>query len=235
MSYITTTNLTSIMAEMTDFCNAACPMCNRFDWDLKLVKGITNAHHTTLQFVKDRIGDEIISRLGGWTCQGTYGDASMNPETVEIFKYLREINPNIEINMYTNGGARSKGFWKALADLNVIITFGIDGLEDTNHLYRRNVRWDRLMQNTKAFIDAGGDARWKFIIFKHNEHQVLDARTLANKMGFKLFELWLQIDLQIDTTQISFLFSIKIVIYNTSMNKEICFLRSWTIITKLST
>jgi hypothetical protein len=33
MSYITTDNLTNIMAEMTDYCNAACPMCNRFDWD----------------------------------------------------------------------------------------------------------------------------------------------------------------------------------------------------------
>ncbi len=187
MSYITTTNLTSIMAEMTDFCNAACPMCNRFDWDLKLVKGITNAHHTTLQFVKDRIGDEIISRLGGWTCQGTYGDASMNPETVEIFKYLREINPNIEINMYTNGGARSKGFWKALADLNVIITFGIDGLEDTNHLYRRNVKWDNLMENVKTFIGNGGHAKWDLLVFKHNQHQIDKAKSLSEELGFRSF------------------------------------------------
>ena len=89
MSYITTDNLTNIMAEMTDYCNAACPMCNRFDWGLNLIKGV-NAHHTTLEFVKQRIGDEIISRLEGWTCQGTYGDASMNPETIDIFKYLRE-------------------------------------------------------------------------------------------------------------------------------------------------
>ena len=51
MSYITTDNLTNIMAEMTDYCNAACPMCNRFDWDLKLVKGITNTHHTTLSLI----------------------------------------------------------------------------------------------------------------------------------------------------------------------------------------
>ena len=60
MSYITTDNLTNIMAEMTDYCNAACPMCNRFDWGLNLIKGV-NAHHTTLEFVKQRIGDEMIS------------------------------------------------------------------------------------------------------------------------------------------------------------------------------
>ena len=63
MSYITTDNLTHIMAEMTDYCNAACPMCNRYDWDLNLLKGITNTHHTTLEFIKDKIGEEIISKL----------------------------------------------------------------------------------------------------------------------------------------------------------------------------
>ena len=71
MPYITTDNLTSIMAEMTDYCNAACPMCNRFDWNLNLVKGITNSHHTTLEFIKKRIGSDVISRLRGWICQGT--------------------------------------------------------------------------------------------------------------------------------------------------------------------
>ena len=188
MSYITTDNLTNIMAEMTDYCNAACPMCNRFDWDLNLVQGITNAHHTTLQFVKDRIGINIISGLKMWTCQGTYGDASMNPEAVEIFTFLRETNPNIEISMYTNGGARNKDFWKALAELNVIITFGIDGLEDTNHLYRRNVKWDKLMDNVKTFISNGGHAKWDLLVFKHNQHQIEEAKALSKQLGLKSFD-----------------------------------------------
>ena len=88
MPYITIDNLTSIMAEMSDYCNAACPMCNRYDWNLNLIKEITNTHHTTLDFVKQRIGEEVISKLEGWVCQGTYGDALMNPETIDIFKYL---------------------------------------------------------------------------------------------------------------------------------------------------
>ena len=60
MAFITTDNLTHIMAEMTDYCNAACPMCNRYDWNLNLVKGVTNKHHTTLKFIKEKIGDGII-------------------------------------------------------------------------------------------------------------------------------------------------------------------------------
>ena len=188
MSYITTDNLTSIMAEMTDYCNAACPMCNRFDWDLKLVKGITNSHHTTLEFVKQKIGIEILSKLKEWTCQGTYGDASMNPETVQIFTYLREVNLKLNISMYTNGGARNKDFWQAMAELDIIITFGIDGLENTNHLYRRNVKWDSLMENVKTFIANGGHAKWDLLVFKHNQHQIEEAKALSKELGFKSFD-----------------------------------------------
>ena len=188
MSYITTDNLTNIMAEMTDYCNAACPMCNRFDWDLNLVKGVTNAHHTTLEFVKERIGDEIISRLKGWTCQGTYGDAVMNPETLEIFKYLKEVNPTIGIGMITNGGARNTDFWETLAELKVTVTFSIDGLADTNHLYRRNIKWDNLMRNVRSFIGAGGKANWSFLVFKHNQHQIDEAKKLSEELGFIDFE-----------------------------------------------
>jgi MoaA/NifB/PqqE/SkfB family radical SAM enzyme len=176
------------MAEMTDYCNAACPMCNRFDWDLNLVKGVTNAHHTTLEFVKQRIGDEIISRLKGWTCQGTYGDAVMNPETLEIFKYLKEVNPTIGIGMITNGGARNTDFWETLAELKVTVTFSIDGLGGTNHLYRRNVKWDSLMRNVRSFIGAGGKANWSFLVFKHNQHQVDEAKKLSEELGFIDFE-----------------------------------------------
>ena len=187
MTFITTDNLTHIMAEMTDYCNAACPMCNRFDWNLNLVKGVTNKHHTTLQFIKDKIGDDIISRLKVWTCQGTYGDASINPESLDIFRYLKNINPKIDIHMITNGGARKKEFWSALADINVSVTFSIDGLKDTNHLYRRNVKWNNLMDNVNAFIEHGGSAYWEYLVFKHNQHQIDEARLFSKKLGFKKF------------------------------------------------
>ena len=51
------------------------------------------------------------------------------------------MNPNIKIEMWTNGGARDTVFWKRMAQLKVHVIFGIDGLEDTNHLYRKNAKW----------------------------------------------------------------------------------------------
>ena len=75
----------------------------------------------------------------------------MNPETLDIFKYLKQVNPDINIGMITNGGARSVDFWKTLAELKVNVTFSIDGLEDTNHLYRRNVKVGSVDGKCKCF------------------------------------------------------------------------------------
>ena len=67
--------------------------------------------------------------------------------------------------------------------------FGIDGLEDTNDIYRINVPYNKVMENARAFIDAGGQAHWRMIKFKHNQHQFDQAKKLSKDYGFKSFEL----------------------------------------------
>jgi len=69
------------------------------------------------------------------------------------------------------------------------VVFGIDGLEDTNHIYRRGTVFSVVIKNAKAFIQAGGRAQWDFIVFKHNEHQVEKARKLSKELGFETFQI----------------------------------------------
>lgn len=67
------------------------------------------------------------------------------------------------------------------------VVFAIDGLKDTNHLYRRNTNWELIMQSVSSFINAGGKATWAYLIFEHNQHQVEEARELSEKLGFTKF------------------------------------------------
>ena len=189
MSYITIDNINSINAELSNYCNAACPMCSRFNFKLELRKDVTNNKHTSLELVRDRIGGSIIKRLKRFYSCGTYGDGSMNPECLEIYEHLRKNNSRCQLELYTNGGARTPEFWAELAKIGVEVLFHIDGLEDTNHLYRRNVKWERLMDNARSFIAAGGKAKWRMFSFQHNEHQSTTAKDLAKHMGFKDFHL----------------------------------------------
>ena len=187
MSYITIDNLNTINVELTNYCNVACPMCARFKWDGELNKEKVNSVHTSLSLIKNKIPTKVIKQLKRFYSVGTYGDPLMNPECFQIYEWIKMHNENCELEMHSNGGGRSTDFWSALGSLGVEVMFGIDGLADTNHLYRRNVQWDTLIKNVKVFIKAGGIARWKYIIFKHNEHQIDEARTLSKELGFKNF------------------------------------------------
>lgn len=186
-NYITVDTVNHINAELSNYCNAACPMCARFDSDQKLVKGITNNRHTTLDDIQYKIGTDVIKNLKMFRSCGNVGDGSMNPECYDIYEFIRKINPNATLTLNTNGGARSREFFKEMAKLGVVIIFSIDGLQDTNHLYRRNVKWEKIMENVKSFTDAGGIAIWDYLIFKHNEHQIDEAEALSQQLGFVSF------------------------------------------------
>ena len=161
-------------------------MCPRFDFDLNLIEGITNNSHTKLDVVKHRIGSKILSQLKNFYSCGVLGDGAMNPECVEIYDFVKTSGTSTT-SLNTNGGPRNTDFWRALAETGTRVTFAIDGLEDTNHLYRRNVRWDKLIENVQAFIGAGGKANWDFLVFKHNTHQIEQAGALSKKLGVEQF------------------------------------------------
>ena len=190
MSYINADNINQLHIELSDWCNAACPMCSRFNWDGTLATNKVNSNHLSLKIFKEAIGPDILKNIRALSLCGTYGDAIMNPECLDIIQYIRSVNSIGKITLQTNGGVRNTEFWKELGKIeNLETMFGIDGLQDTNHLYRRNVVWDKLMHNVQTYIDAGGSASWQFIVFRHNEHQITQAEEMSKQMKFINFNL----------------------------------------------
>ena len=43
------------------------------------------------------------------------------------------------------------------------------------------------MDSAQAFIDAGGRARWDYLILGNIQHQVEEAEALSKRMGFEKF------------------------------------------------
>ena len=174
--------------EPTDACNAACPQCSR-ETDLSFDK--KNLHHLTIDQIKQQLDDSIIGNLDKMFMCGDYGDPAAGKHTLDIYRYFRSINPEISLGMNSNGGLKDTSWWTELG--NILNTekdysvFSIDGLEDTNHIYRINVNWNKVIENAQAFIKAGGRAHWDMLVFEHNEHQVNDCEKLARDLGFKWF------------------------------------------------
>ena len=180
----------TIHLEMTDACNAACPMCAR-----NINGGEDNPQmpgtELSINDIKKIFKPQFIAQLERMYMCGNYGDPIAAKDTLETFAYFREHNPKMMLSMHTNGSAKRPEWWAELAATigrKGYVVFSLDGLEDTNHLYRQNTKWSKIMENAQAFINAGGRARWDYIVFAHNEHQVDEAEALANKMGFERFQ-----------------------------------------------
>lgn len=181
-----------IHIEATTRCNAACPICARFIPGTPVKHPQLKLEDLTVENLDKWLGPNIIKKVKELKLCGDYGDPCSNPYILDIIGYVANIRKDMHISVNSNGGNRNPKFWKELASYlklfkSHLVIFGIDGLEDTNHLYRRNVKWSRLMDNVKAFIGNGGIAQWDFITFEHNEHQLDDAKKLSTNLGFKYF------------------------------------------------
>lgn len=146
----------------------------------------------SLEDIKKIFPNDFIKQLNHIYMCGNFGDPIVAKDTLEIFRHFRSVNSDILLSMNTNGSARQEDWWVELASIlgnNGYVIFSIDGLEDTNHIYRKGSNYTRIMKNVEAFIKAGGVAHWEYIVFAHNEHEVDRARNLADSMGFAKFQL----------------------------------------------
>ena len=174
--------------EPTDVCQAACPLCAR-ETDATFRKD--QKHHLRIEQIQQHFSERVISKLDKMFMCGNYGDPAAGYYTMDIYNYFRKVNPEIVLGMNTNGAVQSTFFWHALGKLfnqaQDYCVFSIDGLESTNHVYRKNVNWEKLMSNVQSYIAAGGSAHWDMLVYKHNQHQVDACEQLARDMGFKWF------------------------------------------------
>jgi sulfatase maturation enzyme AslB (radical SAM superfamily) len=185
---LTNREIKVLHVEPTDVCQAACPLCAR-ETDAEFDKHAR--HHLTFDQIVSVFNQHKIAQLDKMFMCGNYGDPAAGLHTQTIFKKFQQLNPTITLGMNTNGALQNTQWWKDLAKILSgsmdYVVFSIDGLEDTNHIYRKNVVWGKLIENVKSFIDAGGSAHWDMLVYEHNQHQVDLSIELARQLGFTWF------------------------------------------------
>lgn len=184
-------NLNAVHLELSSKCNAACPGCPRHLRNSPNVDGNLVQKDTSIKDFKNWFQPATLEKIQQWTICGTHGDPITCEDLIEIINYICTYSKgSIQIN--TNGGLRGTKFFNDLGKIfanNKVenttreVVFSIDGLEDTNHIYRRQVKWNKVIENLKAYVDAGGQAAWDFLQFKHNRHQVSEAQSIAMNLG----------------------------------------------------
>ena len=99
--------------EITSKCQAKCPMCPR-----RIAGGPLNPFikldEVSLETFKKWFPESFIKQLNSMFMCGNLGDPIISKDTLEIYQYLREVNPNISLAMHTNGSAREPAWWEKI-------------------------------------------------------------------------------------------------------------------------
>jgi len=177
--------------ELTSTCQAACPNCARNVGGVELPwLGKTELRLPDVKKILQ--GTQLVKQSDILYC-GTHGDPAAAKDLLPIIEWIQdqpyEAGNKRRQQINTNGGLRDKDFWNRLGkhfnkqhDRGHVV-FSIDGLEDTNHIYRKGVSWSRVWENLNAYVNAGGEAVWDYLMFGHNKHQVDEAERIAKSMG----------------------------------------------------
>lgn len=181
--------LNKVELEITSDCNAACPGCARTD---AVRDGSLVVTHFTLDDLKRLFAPEHCVGVEFKFC-GVLGDPAIHPQFVEMLEYLLESGGRTSIS--TNGAVGTADMWRRIGELcaqhqkRFHLHWCIDGHEQTNHIYRVNTKWAVLERNMNAFCETAGEyvyrAKWVFIVFDHNEHELDAARAHAERLGFQ--------------------------------------------------
>lgn len=175
-------NIRLVHVEASSRCNSHCPMCSRYTADGFVQPGLVEGDLEEAAFYK-LFTPEFTSQLEHVYFSGVYGDPCLNKKLPEFVKYLVD-NGCGSVSIDTNGGYRNEEWWAELSHSKVQINFALDGASnETLNKYRIGVVYDKVLANLKAYLNAGGNAQWNFIVFKHNEHEVETARELAKQLG----------------------------------------------------
>lgn len=185
--YLDFDDIAKIQIDHTSRCNCMCPQCARVV-DGKIVNPSMPIADLTIDDYKILLEPFDKNKITLFHC-GNYGDALVSPTWDETYEYSLKQDVK-KVRIATNGSMRTPDWWADLATKGgkkVSVIFSVDGLEDTNHIYRVGSQFNKIMENAQAFINAGGHAEWAFIEFKHNYHQIEEAERIAKEMGFAKF------------------------------------------------
>ncbi len=176
-------DIVGLNIEVSSRCNGKCPFCSR-----NKKKRSYDNHIIGLSDFK-KLPNPMFDTLEWVSFGGNFGDFATNDQMPDITAYIKEMNPKIELYGDSNGSVQNEKWWARLGQFfqEGSLFFSLDGLENTHAIHRKGTNFKKIINNVKAFTSAGGQAFWKFILFKHNENQIDEAEKKAKEIGCSRF------------------------------------------------
>jgi radical SAM protein with 4Fe4S-binding SPASM domain len=173
--------------DVTNVCNLKCPFCPTGAKEFGRKPTFIN-----LELVDDFLNQLdkylILANLYSW------GEPLLHPKIDEIVAkfHKRRIFTSISSNMNINNKSKLESICNAGLDYLIVSADGAN--QDVYSEYRRNGKFQLLIENLQHIVNYRNKKNlkkpiieWQFLVFRHNEHQIEQAREKAKKMGADKF------------------------------------------------
>ena len=177
----------SIMIENTVNCNLNCLSCHRekiYSFRSKRTMSLEDIKKVSLQVKQGRIKRISYFNLG---------EPFLSKEIKKELEIIKEDNPDVVINISTNGTVLDSQEKREAALLADNVIFSIDGsTQDSLTRYRRSGDFDKAYSNMRSLLDLRNVLKrkkpaitWKYLLFRWNDSKklILDAIKLAQEAG----------------------------------------------------
>lgn len=170
--------------EPGNICNLRCPLCPTGAGSNEAKKGFMEFE--LYKKIFDQLKNSLVTvNLYNW------GEPLLNKDLFKIIKYIKDFKRSIFVVTSTNLNIDNK---KVLVEL---LKSGIDEIivscdgasKETYEKYRVGGDFNLVMENLRFLSDekrklnSNADIVWNFLVFKHNEHEITLARSMAEKLG----------------------------------------------------
>jgi MoaA/NifB/PqqE/SkfB family radical SAM enzyme len=168
--------------ETTTRCTLACPACPRTTWH-EIIKKPVDKRDIDIDLLEKFLDCEGGRKFNKFSLNGDYGDSIYYPNLINLIKRFRN---QVCYHITTNGSKQTEKFWHSLSQVLTdkdTVTFSIDGLESTNHLYRINSDWKSIMLGMDIMLKSSAQVHWKTIVFQFNYNKLVDIKSFAESKG----------------------------------------------------
>jgi MoaA/NifB/PqqE/SkfB family radical SAM enzyme len=123
-----------------------------------------------------------------------FGEIFLNPHLLEIIRLAHERDVALQADNGVNFNHVKDNVLEGLVKYQFrSMTCSIDGASNATYgIYRVNGNFDTVIENVRKLNDYKTKYRspyphlaWQFVLFGHNEHEILVAKNLADELGMK--------------------------------------------------
>ena len=170
--------------DTTNICQLKCPLCHTGRGSIHRDQGVMDYELFTQ--VVDQIKHSCL-----WLTLYSWGEPFLNQRIHEFIEYAHKEKIATIISSNLNKPLTPEITEQVIRSGLDVMIVSLDGVtQDVYEIYRINGRLDRVLDNLRMFDQKKRELcsktphiEWQFIVMKQNEHQLEEARALADELG----------------------------------------------------